>query len=78
MIYTFLCGKIWRQMYKICVFYFGRGDILKVKHKRGIRIPTRIIVSAILLLIQLLFLFNVLYDFAMQSVGAYVLSMLFE
>ena len=63
-------------MYKICVFYFDRGDILKVKHKRGIRIPTRIIVSAILLLIQLLFLFNVLYDFAMQSVGAYVLSML--
>ncbi len=44
--------------------------------KRGIRIQTRIIVSGILLLLQLLFLFYVLYDITLQSTSLYFLSMI--
>ncbi len=43
--------------------------------KRGIRIPTRIIVSALLLLMQILFLWYVLYDITAQSTSLYLLSM---
>ena len=49
---------------------------MKNEPKRGIRIPTRIIVSGLLILIQLLFLFNVLYDFSVSSAWAYSLSMI--
>ncbi len=49
---------------------------MKLKNKRGIGVPTRIIFSALLLLIQLGFLFGVLYDVTAQSVWAYLISML--
>ena len=44
--------------------------------KRGIRIQTRIIISALLLLLQLLFLFFVLYDITAKSAALYVISTL--
>lgn len=44
--------------------------------KRGIRIQTRIIVSALLLLLQLVFLFYVLYDITAKSVALYAVSMI--
>lgn len=46
------------------------------ERKRGIRIQTRIIISAILLLLQLIFLFYVLYDITAKSVALYALSMI--
>lgn len=49
---------------------------VKVKHKRGIRIQTRIIVSALLFLLQICFLFAVLYNISARSVAVYVLSMI--
>ena len=49
---------------------------MKIKDNRGIRIPTRIIISAILLLVQLGFLFMVLYDVTLQSAWAYIMSMI--
>ena len=49
---------------------------MKIKNSRGLRIPTRIIVSAFLLLLQLAFLFGVLYNITAQSVWAYILSMI--
>ena len=49
---------------------------MRKDRKRGIRIPTRIIVSALLILIQLFFLFGVLYDFSISSAWAYTLSMI--
>lgn len=49
---------------------------MKLKNKRGIRIPTRVIFSALLMLIQLGFLFGVLYDVTAQSIWAYLMSML--
>ena len=49
---------------------------MKLKNKRGIGVPTRIFFSALLLLIQLGFLFGVLYDVTAQSVWAYLISML--
>ncbi len=44
------------------------------KHKRGIRIQTRIILSALLLLLQFVFLFLVLYNIAAGSALLYTLS----
>ena len=44
--------------------------------KRGIRIQTRIIVSALLLLLQIGFLFWVLYNVTAKSAALYVLSMI--
>ena len=44
------------------------------ERKRGIRIQTRIIVSALLLLIQLGFLFFVLHDVSQKSAAIYQLS----
>lgn len=44
--------------------------------KRGIRMPTRIIFSALLLLIQIGFIVNVIYDFSANSAWAYSLSMI--
>ncbi len=49
---------------------------MKIDKKRGIRIPTRIIVSALLLLIQFGFLFRVLYNVTLQSASLYALSMI--
>ncbi len=49
---------------------------MKHQRKRGIPIPTRIIVSGILLLIQIGFLFSVLYDVTIQSAWMYSLSMI--
>lgn len=43
-------------------------------HQRGFRIPTRIIASAVLLLLEFGFLFCVLYNFTVHSVAAYTLS----
>lgn len=48
---------------------------MKIKGKRGIRIPTRIIISAILLLLQFAFLFAVLYRVSIQSVWAWIITM---
>ncbi|MBR2489685.1 MAG: cardiolipin synthase [Clostridia bacterium] len=48
---------------------------MKNKPKHGIRIPTRIIISAFLLLIQFGFLFASLYNVTWHSTGLYVLSM---
>ena len=48
---------------------------MKNKPEHGFRIPTRIIISAFLLLIQLIFLFASLYNITWQSTGLYVLSM---
>lgn len=47
---------------------------MKVKNKRGIRIPTRILVSAVLLLMQFAFLFYVVYQLSNGSLGAYLIS----
>ena len=44
--------------------------------KRGIRIQTRIIISALLLLLQLLFLFYVVYDITAKSASLYILSII--
>ena len=49
---------------------------MKFKHKRGIRIPTRILVSALLLLIQLVFLFFTVYEVSTGSVLAYLFTLL--
>ena len=46
------------------------------ERKRGIRIQTRIIISALLLLLQLIFLFYVLYNITAKSVALYALSMI--
>ena len=48
---------------------------MKNKPNHGFRIPTRIIISAFLLLIQFIFLFTSLYNITWQSTGLYVLSM---
>lgn len=45
-----------------------------VKNKRGIRIQTRIIISAIVLLLQILFLFAVLYNLSKDSAVIYAAS----
>ncbi len=47
---------------------------MKIKNKRGIRIPTRILVSALLLLIQFAFLFYMVYELSTGSLGAYLIS----
>ena len=49
---------------------------MKKQHKRGIRIQNRIIISALLLLVQILFLFTSLYDVSRGSAKAFALSTL--
>lgn len=49
---------------------------MKEDKKRGVRIPTRIIISALLLLTQFAFLFAVLYNITVKSVWLYTLSMI--
>lgn len=49
---------------------------MKKQHQRGFRIPTRIILSALLLIVQLLFIFGVVYDVTAGSAWAYSFSML--
>ena len=53
----------------------GDGDMKKQKN-RGIPLPTRIIVSGILILVQLLFLFDVIYNFSVSSAWTYSVSMI--
>lgn len=49
---------------------------MKKERKRGFRIPTRIIISALLLLVQLVFIFGVTYDVSAQSAWMYSFSMI--
>ena len=49
---------------------------MKVPHKRGIKIPTRIIISGLLILLQIGFLFSVLYNISAESAWAYSISMI--
>ena len=49
---------------------------VKLKHKRGIRIQTRIIICAILILIQIAALFMVVYNISVASKVIYNLSMI--
>ncbi len=49
---------------------------MHVPHQRGFKIPTRIIVSGLLILLQIGFIFDVLYDFTVGSAWAYSLSMI--
>ena len=49
---------------------------MKVKNNRGIRIPTRIILSGLLLLFQLLLLFGFVNGFAEQYAFAYGVSLI--
>lgn len=50
---------------------------MKNQHSRGIRIQSRIIISAFLLLLQLGFLFAILYDFSLGSAWSLAVSSLF-
>ncbi len=47
-----------------------------MKNKRGFRIPTRIIVSGLLLAVQLVFLFGVVYDVNAKSAWVYTFTMI--
>ena len=49
---------------------------MKVEDKRGIRIPTRIIISGLLLIVQIIFLFTVFFNLSINSVWMYLLSTL--
>ncbi len=49
---------------------------MHVPNQRGFKIPTRIIISGLLILLQIAFLFDVLYEFTIQSVWAYTFSMI--
>lgn len=46
-----------------------------VKNKRGIRIQTRIIVSAVMLLLQIVFLFLIVYNLSANSFAIYAMSL---
>ncbi len=50
---------------------------MKLKNTRGITIPTHIIISAVLLVLQLAFLGYVLYNISLASTAVYALTMLF-
>lgn len=53
----------------------GGGDLaINVKHKRGIRIQTRYIVSAFFLLLQLFLLFAAVYNLSVHSKAIYTVS----
>ena len=49
---------------------------MKSQRKRGFPMPTHIIVSGILLLIQLLFITTTIYDYTLASTTAYVLTVI--
>ncbi len=49
---------------------------MKKKHKRGINLPVRIIVSGILLILQILFIGAIVYDYTIASSGALSLSVI--
>lgn len=49
---------------------------MKKIRKRGIPIPTHIIISGIVLVIQLLFITTVIYDYTVASISAYVASII--
>ncbi len=48
---------------------------MKKQHNRGIRMQNRIIVSALLLVLQLAFLFFIIYDSSLYSVWGFTISM---
>ena len=50
---------------------------MKRDSKRGFPMPMRIIISAILVFVQLAFIFGVLYDFTLASAWSYAVSMIF-
>lgn len=49
---------------------------MKRQRNRGIRMPNRIIISALLLLVQIVFLFATLYDFSLGSAWSFTISSL--
>ncbi len=49
---------------------------MHIPHQRGFKVPTRIIISAILIILQMAFLIDVIYDFTVQSAWAYSISMI--
>ena len=49
---------------------------MKQNKKRGIRIQNRIIISAVLILVQIAYLFVLLYDYTLKSAGALMASWL--
>lgn len=50
--------------------------MLKKPRKRGIPIPTHIIISGLVLVIQLVFITTVIYDYTVASISAYTLSVI--
>ena len=50
---------------------------IRVKHKRGIPIPTRIIFSALFLLVQLAIFFAIFFNLSTKSLSIYFLSEFF-
>jgi len=48
---------------------------MKKQHNRGIRMQNRIVVSALLLVLQLAFLFFIIYDSSLYSVWGFTISM---
>ena len=51
------------------------GQSMKKQHNRRIRMQNRIIVSALLLVLQLAFLFFIIYDSSLYSVWGFTTSM---
>lgn len=49
---------------------------MRKQRKRGIPIPTHIIISALVLVIQLVFITTVIYDFTVTSISAYTVSVI--
>ena len=49
---------------------------MKIANNRGLRIPARIIISALLLLFQMFFIFDVLYNFSVTSTAVYTVSII--
>ncbi len=49
---------------------------MKKIRKRGIPLPTHIIISGLVLVIQLFFITRVIYDYTVESVSAYVVSVI--
>lgn len=70
------CVKILKAVSTIVIRLRKGRSKLKKEPKRGIPIPTRIIISAVLLLAQFAFLFAVLYNITIGSAWLYAFSML--
>lgn len=68
--------KYWKIYVKILYNKETGDDIVKKEHKRGIPMPTRIILSALLLILQLYFIISLIYDYTVASVWAYTISVI--